>query len=64
MDISFLMKIMGVGMTVAVTCQILSKIGRDEQVSMVSVAGIIVVFLMLLGEIGTVFDSIREVFGL
>ena len=64
MDISFLLKIAGVGMTVAVRCQILSKIGRDEQANMVSVAGIIVVFLMLLGELGTVFDSIKDVFGL
>ena len=64
MDISFLLKIAGVGMTVAVSCQILSKIGRDEQANMVSVAGIIVVFLMLLGELGTVFDSIKDVFGL
>ncbi|MBQ4071532.1 MAG: stage III sporulation protein AC [Clostridia bacterium] len=64
MDISFLLKIVGIGMSVAVACQILSKIGRDEQASMVSVAGILVVFLMLLGEIGALFDSIREVFGL
>ena len=42
----------------------LNKIGRDEQATMVSVAGIIVVLVMLIGQIGEVFDTVREVFGL
>lgn len=64
MDFSFILKIAGIGMIVAVSCQVLSKIGRDEQATMVSVAGIIVVLLMLIGQIGEVFDTVREVFGL
>ena len=51
-------------MIVAVSCQVLNKIGRDEQATMVSVAGIIVVLLMLIGQIGEVFDTVRDVFGL
>ena len=64
MDFSFILKIAGIGMIVAVSCQVFSKIGRDEQATMVSVAGIIVVLLMLIGQIGEVFDTVREVFGL
>ena len=64
MDFSFIMKIAGIGMIVAVSCQILSKVGRDEQATMVSVAGIIVVLLMLVGEIGELFGAVRDVFGL
>lgn len=64
MDFSFILKIAGIGMIVAVSCQVLNKIGRDEQATMVSVAGIIVVLLMLIGQIGEVFDTVREVFGL
>ena len=64
MDVSFLLKIAGIGMIVAVSCQILSKIGRDDQATMVSVAGIIVVLLILIGEIGEVYDAVKEVFGL
>ena len=64
MDFSFILKIAGIGIIVAVSCQILNKIGRDEQATMVSIAGIIVVFLMLIGQIGEVFDTVREVFGL
>ena len=64
MDVSFLLKIAGIGMTAAVCCQILSKIGRDEQATMVSVAGIIIALLLLLGELSELFDSVKEVFGL
>lgn len=64
MDFSFILKIAGIGMIVAVSCQVLNKIGRDEQATMVSVAGIIVVLLMLIGQIGEVFDTVKEVFGL
>lgn len=64
MDISFLLKIAGIGMIVAVSCQILSKIGREEQSTMVSVAGIIVVLLLLIQELGELFGAVKEVFGL
>ena len=64
MDISFLLKICGIGMIVAVSCQILSKIGRDEQATMVSVAGIIVVLFMLINELGDLFNAVKEVFGI
>ena len=63
MDISLIIKIAGVGILVSVACQILSKSGRDEQTLFVTIAGIIVVLLMLVGEIGDLFDSIRAVFG-
>ncbi len=64
MDISFLMKIAGVGMIVAAVCQILSRAGRDEQASFVSIAGIIFVLILLVEEIGLLFDTIGDVFGL
>ena len=64
MDISLIMKIAGIGMTVSVACQFLSKTGRDEQATYVSLAGIIVALLLLIGEIGELLDTVREVFGL
>ena len=63
MDLSFLLKIAGIGMIVAVCCQILSKIGREEQATMVWIAGIVVVLMFLIQEIGTLFDAVKEVFG-
>ena len=44
--------------------QILSKSGRDEQALFVTIAGIVIVLLMLVGEIGGLFDMIKGIFGL
>ena len=64
MDISLLLKAAGVGLIVGVICQILSKSGREEQAMLVSVAGVILVLLMIVGEIGTLIETIRTTFGL
>ena len=63
MDISLIIKIAGVGILVSVACQILSKSGRDEQSMLVTLAGIVVVLLLLIEEIGQLFDTICAVFG-
>ncbi len=64
MDISLILKAAGVGLIVSVVCQILSKSGREEQAMLVSVAGVIIVLLMLVKEIGSLIDTIRKIFGL
>ena len=64
MDISLIVKIVGVGILVAISAQILSKYGRDEQATFVGLAGIVVVLLMLVGEIGELIASVRDIFGL
>lgn len=64
MDISIVLKTAGVGMLVGIICQVLTKSGREEQAMLVSVAGIIIVLLMLVGELGTLISSVREIFGL
>ena len=62
MDITLIMKVAGVGIIVAVLCQLLSKAGREEQATYVSIAGIIVVLLFLISSLGELFESIRDVF--
>lgn len=57
-------KIVGIGLTVAVACQILSKTGRDDQAMLVSLAGIIVVLIMLVGQVSELFSTIKSIFGL
>jgi len=64
MDISLILRIAGVGIIVTVICQMLSKAGRDEQAIYVSLAGIIVALMMLVGEIGELFEMVKDVFGL
>lgn len=62
-ELSLLLKVIGIGVLVAVSAQILGKTGRDEQVTWLTVAGIVVVFALLLGEISGIFDSVTRIFG-
>ena len=64
MDIELILKVAGVGMIVTVLCQILSKSGRDEQATLVSIAGIVIILLCLVDEISLLINTLREVFGL
>ena len=64
MDAELILKVAGIGMIVAVVCQILTKSGRDEQSTMVSIAGIIAVLLVLAEKIGDLIGIIKGVFGL
>ena len=64
MDITLILKIAGVGFLVAVCGQLLQKSGKDEQAMLVTVGGIVVVMLMLMGEIGDLIENIRRIFGL
>ena len=63
MDVSLILRIAGVGVLVSVATAILNKSGRDEQAMFVTVAGVVVVMLMLVEEIGTLLESVQSVFG-
>lgn len=64
MNIELILKVAGIGILVTAAYQILMKSGRDEQAMLVSVAGIIIVLLMLVNEIGGLLDAVKNVFGL
>ncbi|MBO5869424.1 MAG: stage III sporulation protein AC [Clostridia bacterium] len=64
MGISLILKIAGIGIVVSVACQILQKSGRDEQATFVTVAGVVIVMLLLSNEISSLFSTLRSVFGL
>ena len=64
MDISLIIKIAGIGILVAVATQILSKTGREEQATFVTIAGIIVALMLLITQIRELFDLIASVFGI
>ena len=64
MNIEILFQIAVVGIIVAVLSQILSRSDRPEQATLVSIAGLVIVLLMIVGEIGTLFDTLRSVFQL
>ena len=64
MELGLLFRIAAVGIIVAVLNLILKKTDHDEQAVMLTVAGIIIVLLMLIPEIEELFDTIQDVFGL
>lgn len=63
MDISLILRVAGVGLLVAIATLVLSKSGRDEQATFVAISGILVVFLMLVQQIGDLFSAVRSTFG-
>ena len=63
MDVSIIFKIVGVGILVAVSSQILSKAKNDELAFYVSLAGVIIVLFMLVGKLGDLYNTIKSVFG-
>ncbi|MBQ9544941.1 MAG: stage III sporulation AC/AD family protein [Clostridia bacterium] len=64
MDVSVIMKILGIGLTVSVSCQILSKYGRDDQASLLGIAGLVIVLMFLVGQIENLLDSLKSAFGI
>ncbi len=64
MDVSLILKIAGVGLLVAICAQVLQKSGKDEQAMLVTVGGLVVVMLMLVGQIGELIETVRAVFGI
>ena len=64
MDVDLIFKIAAIGIIVAVLDQVLIRAGREEQAMMTTLAGIIVVLMMLIGEINTLFETVKSTFGL
>lgn len=64
MDVDFIFKVAAIGIIVAVLGQLLTRSGREDQAMLTSLAGLVVVMLMLVDVIGELFDTIKSVFGL
>lgn len=64
MDTDILFQIAAVGIIVAVLNLILTKSDHSEQALMVTIGGLVIVLALIVNEIGTLFDTIRSVFGL
>lgn len=64
MEITFIFKIAGIGIIVAVLQQVLSKSGRDEYAMLTVLAGIAVIAVMLLPQLNTLYDMVQSIFDL
>lgn len=64
MSVDLIFKIAGIGIIVAVLNQVLVRSGREEQAMLTTLAGLIVVLMMIIQQIETLFKTIKSVFGL
>lgn len=62
MDIDLIFKIAAIGIIVSILNQVLSRSGRDEQATMTTLAGLVVVLMMLAQKISELFDLVKRLF--
>ena len=63
MDVDLIFRIAAVGILVAVLGQLLTRSGRDEQALMTTLAGLIVVLMLIVEQISRLFSRMKSVFG-
>ena len=64
MNVDLIFKIAAIGIIVAVLNQLLIRSGREEQAMMTTLAGLIVVLMMIIQQISVLFKTIKSTFGL
>ena len=64
MDVDLIFKIAAIGILVAVLNLLLVRSGREEQVMMTTLAGLMVVLMMLVQQISDLFDLVKTLFSL
>ena len=64
MDVDLIFKIAAIGIIVSVLNQVLIRSGREEQATMTTLSGLIVVLMMMIEQISLLFDTVKTVFGL
>lgn len=62
MEIDLIFKIAAVGIIVSILNQVLSRSGRDEQATMTTLAGLVVVLMILAQRIAALFDLVKDLF--
>ena len=62
MDIDLIFKIAAIGIIVSILNQVLSRSGRDEQATMTTLAGLVVVLMILAEKIAELFDLVKTLF--
>ena len=63
MDVDLIFRMAAVGILVAVLGQLLTRSGRDEQALMTTLAGLIVVLMLIVEQISRLFSMMKSVFG-
>ena len=63
-SIDIVFKIAAIGILIAVLNQLLSRAGKDDIALMTSIAGLVIVLLMVVDLISNLFDRVKSIFGL
>ena len=64
MEVNFIFKIAAIGINVAVLNTLLVRSGRDDQAMLTTLAGVIVVLMMLIPQIKELFSTVKSLFNL
>ena len=62
MEIDLIFKIAAIGIIVSILNQVLSRSGREEQATMTTLAGLVVVLMMLAQKIADLFEMVKTLF--
>ena len=64
MEIDLIFKIAAIGIIVSILNQVLSRSGREEQATMTTLTGLVVVLMIVAEKIAELFELIKTLFGL
>ena len=64
MEIDLIFKIAAIGIIVSILTQVLNRSGREEQATMTTLIGLVVVLMMVVQEIAQLFTMVKSLFGL
>lgn len=64
MDIDLIMKVAGMCLLITAVCQVMSRAGRDEQSTLLSISGTIIILIMIAERVGELVMTLKRVFGI
>jgi stage III sporulation protein AC len=64
MGIDIVLRIAGIGILVAIIYQLLKQTGRDDIAMLAALAGLVITLSLVVGEISTLLDQVKRIFGL
>ncbi|MBS7307809.1 MAG: stage III sporulation protein AC [Eubacteriales bacterium] len=64
MGIEIILKVAGIGILVAIACQLLKQSGRDDIAMITGLAGLVLSLMLILSYVGSLFNTVIQIFGL
>ena len=64
MDVELILKVAGLSLIITVVCQVMSKVGKEDQSALVSLVGTVVILLLVASKLGELVRSLMDIFSL